>query len=176
MPSDFAGAFSELRRILKEHSVGMIAQADTPTDFTVVTQALGPNRKPMWFGAVQWRKSAVTYHLMPLYFNPRLNAKVAPELLARKQGKTCFNFQRPDPNLFAKLSELTRLAREQWESAGFLKSGPVAPEAFTAALRAGGEDPEAIAKLRKAKGKQAAAKRAETIEKQSTRKRTSRPS
>ncbi len=38
-------------------------------------------------------------------------------------------------------------------------------EQFDAALRAGGEDPERIARLRKAKGKQAAAKRAATIRK-----------
>jgi hypothetical protein len=36
---------------------------------------------------------------------------------------------------------------------------------MNAALRAGGEDPEALAKLRKSKGKQAAAKRAATSRK-----------
>lgn len=165
MPSDFAGAFTELRKILIKHSKGLIIQADTPTDFTVLTPAIGPNGKPMWFGAVQSKKSAVTFHLMPLYFNPRLNAMIAPELHPRMQGKTCFNFQRPDAGLFARLDDLTRRARECWEAAGFMKPGVVPPEAFTAALRAGGEDPAAIARLRKAKGKAATAKRAATIRK-----------
>jgi hypothetical protein len=163
MASDFPAAFAALREILKKHSDGMIVHGDGPKDFLVVTKATGPNKKPMWFGAVQSKKSAVTYHLVPLYYNPKLQAIVPPELLKRKQGKTCFNFQRPDEELFRKLDDLTRIARERWERAGFLKEGPISQEQLNAALRASGEDPEAIARLRKKKGAQAAAKRAATI-------------
>ncbi len=174
MASDFPGAFVALREILNRHSGGMVVQADTPTDFTVVTRTVGPNKKCLWFGAVLLKKSAVTYHLMPLYFNLALQATVPAGLLARKQGKTCFNFQRPDPALFALLDALTRRGREHFEKAGFLEPGPVQPERFEAALRAGGVDPEALARLRKSKGRQAAAKRAATIKKKSV-KAPSRP-
>ncbi len=165
MPTDFPGAFAALRQILKRHVAGMIVQADTPSEFTLVTPAMGPNKKPLWFGAVLSKKSAVTYHLMPLYYNPKLKAAIAPELRARMQGKTCFNFQRPDPALFARLDELTRLGREQWERAGFLEPGPIPPERFAAALQSAGEDPAAIAEQRKAKAAQAAPKRAATLRK-----------
>jgi hypothetical protein len=169
MASDFVGAFTALCEILRKHSDSMIVHRDTPTDFTVVTQAIGPNKKPLWFGAVLSKKSAVTYHLFPLYFNPALQAAVPPELLRRKQGKTCFNFQRPDPDLFAKLDTLTRLAREHFERAGLLQPGQVPPERVDAALRAGGEDPQALARLRKEKARQAAAKRRATIAKKTAR-------
>jgi hypothetical protein len=169
MASDFPAAFAALREILKKHSDGMVVQADTPTDFTLVTRALAAKGKPLWFGCVLLKKSAVTYHLYPLYFNPRLQAAVPPELLARKQGKTCFNFQRPEPDLFPKLDELTRLGREAFERNGLLKPGPVPPERFEAALRAAGENPEALARRRKVKGKQAAAKRAATIRKRTAK-------
>jgi hypothetical protein len=163
MASDFPDAFTALREILKNQSGGMTVQADTPAEFTVVTPAVGPNGKPMWFGCVLLKKTGVTYHLMPLYFNPALQAAVPPELLRRKQGKTCFNFQRPDPDLFDKLDALTRLAREHFERHGFLAPGPVPAERLAAALRAGGQDPDALARIRKLKGKQAAAKRAATL-------------
>jgi hypothetical protein len=159
---EFAGAFGALRDILKKHSAGMVLVADRPTDFTVSSPALGPNGKPMWFGCVLMGKSAVTYHLMPLYFNPKLQSAVPAELQARKQGKTCFNFKRPDEALFAQIDELTRVGREQWERHGFLEPGPIPAERFDAALRAGGENPAALAKVRKAKGKAAAVKRAKT--------------
>ena len=178
MPSDFAGAFAALRRILEKNSTGMVVQADTPTEFTIVTRAIGPNRKPLWFGAVLSKKSAVTYHLMPLYYNVKLKASIAPELLARMQGKTCFNFQRPDPDLFAGLDALTRLGREQWERAGFLEPGSVPAERFTAALESVGLDTKSIAKERKHKVAQASAKRAATIAKKksaSTRGKTRTP-
>ena len=80
MPADFPGAFDALRVILKRHADGMVVQADTPTDFTVICRAIGPNKKPLWFGAVILKKSAVSYHLMPLYFNPKLQAQVPEEL------------------------------------------------------------------------------------------------
>ncbi len=170
MATDYPAAFAALRKILKRHGRGLIVHADTPTDFTLITPAIGPNKKPIWFGAVLLKKSAVTYHLLPLYYNPKLQATIPPELLNRKQGKACLNFQRPDPALFAQLDALTARGREHYERHGLLIPGPVPAERFAAMLRAGGEDPEALAKLRKAKGKQAAAKRAATRRKSARRK------
>jgi hypothetical protein len=152
MATDFPGAFAALRKILRKQRAGMIVRADTPNDFTLITPAIGPNRKPLWFGAVLSKKSAVTYHLMPLYYNPKLMATIPPELRARMQGKTCFNFQRPDAARFAELDALTRRAREQWERAGFLEPGPVPAERLALALEAAGADPPPRASRHKAKG------------------------
>ncbi len=141
VPTDFPGAFTALCEILRRHADGLIVHIDKPNDFTVPTPAIGPNKKPIWFGAVLWKKSAVTYHLFPLYFNPKLQAAVPPELMRRKQGKTCFNFQRPDPALFAQLDALTRLGREHFQHAGLLQPGPVAMEALKARTQARCEPP-----------------------------------
>jgi hypothetical protein len=168
MASDFPAAFAALRDVLRKHAGDLIVVVDTATDFTVSSPAIGPKGKPMWFGCVKLGKSAVSYHLMPLYFNPELQATVTPELARRQQGKTCFNFQRPDPVLFAQLDELTRRGREQWQRHGMLDAGPLDPARLAAALRAGGADLQAIAKERKVKGKAAAAKRAETISRKKT--------
>jgi hypothetical protein len=170
MTSDFAGAFAGLREILRRHSEGMIVKTDSPSEFSVETRAVGPNGQRMWFGCVQWKKSAVTYHLMALYFNPKLQAAVPAELLARKQGKTCFNFQRPDEELFSVIDELTRMGREQWERRGFLEEGVLSREKMEAAIRAAGEDPAKIARIRKKKGATAAVKRARTIEMRTARR------
>ncbi len=165
MGKDFSSAFAALREILKRHSDGMIVHVDTPSDFTVITRAIAPQNRPLWFGAVLVTKSAVTYHLYPLYFNPALQAAVPAALEPRKQGKTCFNFQRPDAELFAQIEDLTRLGRLHYERCGFLKPGPLSQEQLETALRAGGEDSAAIARQRKLKGKQAAVKRAATLKK-----------
>jgi hypothetical protein len=171
MPPDFPAAFAALRDILKKHAGGLSVVADTPTDFTVTSPAQTPNGKSLWVGCVLLKKSAVTYHLFPLYFNPKLQAAIPAELLPRMQGKTCFNFKRPDANLFAQLDTLTQLAREGFERHGFLDAGTISQEQFATALRAAGEDPEALAKLRKSKGKAAAKKRAATIKKNKTTSR-----
>jgi hypothetical protein len=149
MPTDFPGAFTALREILRKHGDGLVVVNDTPTDYTVASPAIGPNGKPLWFGSVQSRKSAVSYHLMPLYFNPKLEATIAPELLPRKQGKTCFNFQRPDAALFEKLDNLTAAARGQWESRGFLSPGTISAEQMGQAVKAAWADTDALARRRK---------------------------
>ena len=148
MPTDFAGAFAALRDVLKKHAEGLVVLNDTSADYTVASPAIGPNGKPMWFGSVQSRKSAVSYHLMPLYFNPKLEATIAPELLPRKQGKTCFNFQRPDPDLFSDLDELTARAREQWKARGFLSPGTISGEQMEQAVKEAGTDMDALSRRR----------------------------
>ena len=149
MATDFPAAFAALRDVLKKHSSGMVVQADTPTDYTLATRALLRGKLPMWFGCVKRGKSAVSYHLMPLYANPKLVAAVPGALKARMQGKSCFNFQRPDPELFAVLDELTRQGREHFEKHGFLQPGPLSQERIEAAARAAGADVDGMAKRRK---------------------------
>jgi len=176
MSTDFPGAFAQLREMLLRHAKGMLVQTPSPTRICVVTKAIGLNKKPVWFGYINTGKSGVSYHLVPLYFNPKLQAQVPKELLARKQGLTCFNFQRPDAALFAHLERLTAVAREHYERAGFLKEGTITPEQMEAVLVAAGEDPKKIARVRKAKAKAAAEKRARTIKKKAgTKKRAARP-
>ncbi|HKD35333.1 MAG TPA: hypothetical protein VKB78_00990 [Pirellulales bacterium] len=148
---------------MKRHCDGLTVQTDTPTSFEVITPSIGPNKKPIWFGAVYAKKSAVTYHLFSLYFNPALEAAVPPELLKRKQGKTCFNFQRPDSDLFAQLDKLTAMGRSNFERHGLLKAGPVTREQFEAMYQAAGGDTEALARRRKKMVRDAAKKRAATI-------------
>ena len=148
MTAEFAAAFAALRDVLKKQSAGMVVQADTPTEYTLVTRAVLPNKQPMWFGCVRAGKSAVSYHLMPLYFNPGLQAAVPDALRPRKQGKTCFNFKRPDPELFAMLDDLTRRGREHFEKHGFLEAGTLSQERIEAVARAGGADVEAMARRR----------------------------
>jgi hypothetical protein len=61
---------------------------------------------------IEIKKSYVSYHLMPLYDQPELGADLSPDLLRRKQGKTCFNFKREDPALYLELAKLTARAAE----------------------------------------------------------------
>jgi hypothetical protein len=68
--------------------------------------------QPMWFGGVRSGKAYVSYHLMPVYSHPALLQSLSPALRRRMQGKSCFNFKKPDPDLMAELEALTRAAAE----------------------------------------------------------------
>jgi hypothetical protein len=46
---------------------------------------------------------------------PDLLKDISPELKKRMQGKSCFNFKKVEPALFAELAELTRKGAEKFK-------------------------------------------------------------
>lgn len=113
MSADFDGAFRELRPLMLRHASGLVVSRDVPGELEVRTQVEDPRTgEPGWFGSVTIKKSYVAYHLIPLYARPELADGLSPALTKRRQGKTCFNFKRAEPELFAELDALTRRAAE----------------------------------------------------------------
>ena len=109
MVDEFAETYARLRAIMLEAARSAAVTRDEPGALELRTQAIDPKTKqPGWFGAVTTKKSYVAYHLMPLYAAPALADGISPALAKRRQGKTCFNFKKPDEALFDELSALTR--------------------------------------------------------------------
>ncbi len=106
--ADHAAVFETLSAMLRRHGKGLSAKTDTAEHLYLERPAAGPRAKPEFFGAVQVRKGAVSYHLMPVYTHPELLEGLSPQLRRRMQGKSCFNFSTPDAALFAELDALTR--------------------------------------------------------------------
>ena len=108
MSADFDETFATLREMMLAAGKGMVVNRDNPGDLELRTPGIDPaTGKPGWFGTVTTKKSYVAYHLMPLYADPSLADGISPELTRRRQGKTCFNFKKPDPALFAELKRLS---------------------------------------------------------------------
>jgi len=108
MKPEFEEIFSGLKAIMKKHEQTLKVLKDEPQEYTLATKSNSNRGQPMWFGSVRAGKAYVSYHLMPLYFNPKMNALVPPALKKRMQGKTCFNFKSVDKELFDELKKLTR--------------------------------------------------------------------
>jgi len=108
MTSEFETVFGSLKALLKKHERTLKVLKDEPQEYTLVTKSNSNRGQPMWFGSVRAGKAYVSYHLMPLYFNPPMNAMISPALKKRMQGKTCFNFKSVDKELFAELKTLTQ--------------------------------------------------------------------
>jgi hypothetical protein len=73
------------------------------------------------FAAVRLGKRYVSYHLMPIYVDPRLLADASDGLRGRMQGKSCFNFTRVDQGLFDELADLTARGRELYADRGLVR-------------------------------------------------------
>lgn len=118
--SDLAAVYADLHAILAPYAARLVTTRDDGTELYVDTRHVQKNRKPLFFGAVQWRKRYVSFHLMPVYVQPELLATASPQLKARMQGKSCFNFAAPDAPLYAELAALVAAGYDSYRRQGFV--------------------------------------------------------
>jgi hypothetical protein len=136
MPSEFESIFARLRSLLEKQSETLSVNEDTSTSYSLAGKP-GPATLKAWGGKmkrpiipvawVQLGKAYVSYHLMGVSGNEKLADAMSPELKARMQGKTCFNFKTADEKLFAELDQLTRESITAFRNAGFMASSSVTP-------------------------------------------------
>lgn len=122
-------AFIQLRAILNPYSPPLLCSVDDATHFSLDTRHIMPNGKPLFFGAVKIGRRYVSYHLMPVYIAPALLHQATPALCRRMQGKSCFNFVRPDHTLFRELAALTRAGFDHYAAAGYIVEAASPPYA-----------------------------------------------
>lgn len=118
--SDLDAVFIELTSIMAPYARTLDAKKDDTSELYVDTRHIQKNKKPLFFGAVQVKKSFVSFHLMPVYLKPELLAGLSPELKARMQGKSCFNFTQVDKPLFKQLAALTKAGFASYKEQGFV--------------------------------------------------------
>jgi len=118
--SNRAKVFTELRALLSRH-VGSLTIAEDRSDRYCLTGGCHPtHRTPLPIAWVQMGKAYVSFHHMGVYVRPDLLQGASKALRARMQGKSCFNFTRFDPALFAELEELTVRAFAAFRYAPFM--------------------------------------------------------
>lgn len=112
--------FAELKSVMQPYALKLDTKIDDAVELYVDTRHIQKNKKPLFFGAVQVKKSYVSFHLMPVYSKPELLKKLSPGLKARMQGKSCFNFAEIDHLLFKELGALTEAGFQSYKEQGFV--------------------------------------------------------
>jgi hypothetical protein len=105
---DFAKAFYALKMVFAKYEKYLHVNANTREKYYLETRSSSYRGRPLFFGAVVRGRAYVSFHLMPLYWEPSLGKGISAELKKRMQGKTCFNFGAPDAVLFRELGKLTQ--------------------------------------------------------------------
>jgi hypothetical protein len=105
---DLAPVFARCRDLLTPYAARLDVTRDDDSALCLYTRHILPNRKPLFFAAVYAKTSYVSFHLMPVYVEPKLLASISSQLAARMQGKSCFNFRATEPVLVAELDALTK--------------------------------------------------------------------
>jgi hypothetical protein len=116
---DLALVFAALRKLLESFKGEITTETDKPGNYHTAVPTLVHRGKPLYFAGVKTGKNYVSYHLLPLYYNPALNSQVPAELKKRKQGMACFNFTAVDDARFAELRKLTALGLKMFKTAEF---------------------------------------------------------
>jgi hypothetical protein len=118
--SELATVFTELRAILRPYATRLEVAVNSDGELYVNTRHIQKNKKPLFFGAVSLKKNYVSFHLMPVYVRPQLLDNLSPDLKARMQGKSCFNFTKVNKPLFNELAVLTQSGFASYREQGFV--------------------------------------------------------
>jgi hypothetical protein len=110
--------FDRLAAIFAPYRSTLVAKLDKPGNLYLETPLSTARPSGLFFGAVKIGKRYVSFHLMPVYVHPDLLQGISPELRKRMQGKSCFNFTRPDDALFAELETLTAAGFARFQEDG----------------------------------------------------------
>jgi len=124
--AEFESIFARLREILRKHK-GRFLVTDEPGNYCLAGNP-GPamaakkakTQREMPIAWTNISKAYVSYHLMGIYMNPKLQKSISKDLKARMQGKSCFNFKSADETLFAELDQLTAKSIEDLRKASFI--------------------------------------------------------
>ena len=112
--ADFPIVFEQLKSILKPYATHLNVKTDTPDTYYLDGPYSQKWKKELFFGSTQVKQNYVSFYLMPVYMYPELLDDISPELKKHMQGKSCFNFKKVDPELFAELAVLTRRGAEKF--------------------------------------------------------------
>ena len=108
MGDNFQNTFNQLKSILKKFEKNLRIKADSDDNYCLNAGYDEKRKADIYFGAVQIKKNYVSYHLMPVYVNPKLLEGISPELKKRMQGKSCLNSSENNKEHFEELSILTK--------------------------------------------------------------------
>ena len=112
--------FLELRKIFKKLEGELSVVHDKEHVYYLNAGVNPANKKDMFFGSVNIKKSYVAFHLMPVYVQPALLENISLKLRKRMQGKSCFNFNEIDSALFQELERLSEAGLESYRRNGYL--------------------------------------------------------
>ena len=121
MSSTFSATFTQLKALFAPYAERLMTSADTESNYMLDGEYVSEFKRPMFFGGVRRGRAYVSFFLMPIYSNPELLGKMSDELRRRMQGKSCFNFTKVEPELFAELEKLVHAGFECYERLNYVR-------------------------------------------------------
>lgn len=119
--ADFPVVFEKLKSILKQYEKDLTVKVDSKDTYYLDGPYTEKWKKELFFGSAQIKKNYVSFYLMPVYMYPDLLKGISPELEKHRQGKSCFNFKRVEPELLQELAALTEKGYAKFQQEELMK-------------------------------------------------------
>lgn len=121
MANELAPIFETLKALYSAHENMCIIVHDEPHRYYLASHEVrAKDGYRTDFGGVEIKKAYVSAHLMPVYIHPELLETISADLKKRMQGKSCFNFKKPNSILFDELNELIKMGIDRFKQEGRL--------------------------------------------------------
>lgn len=118
--TQFKITFKVLKTALKKYEKNLSVKTDKNDSYNLYAGYSEKYKREIYFGGVEIKKNYVSFHLMPVYVNPKLLDDISPELEKRMQGKSCFNFKGIEKDQLRELAALTKKGFEYFKREGML--------------------------------------------------------
>jgi hypothetical protein len=115
-----------LTKNLKKFSPPMVVVKESEGGFSMIGNKpvpYGSTKKiipGMFFAAVENAKDSVAFHFFPCYMNKEM-LEVAPTLVKKLKGKTCFHFKKVEDVNEKELNALLKKGVSAWKKMGYMK-------------------------------------------------------
>jgi hypothetical protein len=114
-----AAVFARLKRILEKYEPALDLKDSSAVNYYLNSKKPW-QKKELFFAATAVRKSYVAFYLFPIYMFPELTDGLSSALKKQRQGKSCFNFNDLDEELFKELEALTEAGFKRFEKEGLI--------------------------------------------------------
>jgi hypothetical protein len=123
-PQSHGEIYSALKTLLKKHAKPFAVEPYPGKKGIMLyskdeVMALGKKQR-MCFAGLMEHKSHVGFYFMPMYTDPSLKKKIAPEFAKLLKGKSCFHIRKVSPELLKQADEALKLGFDAYKKNGWV--------------------------------------------------------
>jgi hypothetical protein len=117
--------FDKIKKLAAPYAKGhLIVRGDSPGQYSIwsdkTIEVAGRKRDDIGFMGLLIQKGYVGFYFLPVYTDPSLGKKLAPELMKCLKGKSCFHIKKDDPELLKHIKDALKTGYDDFKKKGWV--------------------------------------------------------
>ncbi len=117
--------FNEIKKLLLPYEKGAIKILGGKDGQIVLVSkkeivVAGIKKPEVWFASALVQKGYVGFYFMPIYGQPKLGAKLHPDLMKCLKGKSCFHIKKNDADMYHHIKEALKIGYDCYREMGWV--------------------------------------------------------